>query len=126
MLLLLANGFLPFRYFYTLMELCDKGNLESLHQELNKTGDSFPPSALWSILGDIALRLAHIHARSVAHLDIKPQNIFISGDGVLKIGDFGLATEFGIVQDGLEGDQVCVRVFIRLSCLSIYPNGYPY
>jgi serine/threonine protein kinase len=88
------------------MELCDKGNLDTLHRDLVKSGESFPPSTLWGILGDIATGIAHIHSKNFAHLDIKPQNVFISGDGVLKIGDFGLATEYGIVEDGLEGDQV--------------------
>ena len=32
----------------------------------------------------------HLHANSLVHMDIKPENIFLSEDGVCKLGDFGL------------------------------------
>ncbi|GMH00691.1 hypothetical protein Nepgr_002530 [Nepenthes gracilis] len=38
--------------------------------------------------------LEHCHSRGVLHRDIKGSNLLINNDGVLKIGDFGLATSF--------------------------------
>jgi mitosis inhibitor protein kinase SWE1 len=34
----------------------------------------------------------HIHDSGFIHLDLKPANVFIDWEGVLKIGDFGLAS----------------------------------
>ncbi|KAK4752026.1 hypothetical protein SAY87_020824 [Trapa incisa] len=35
--------------------------------------------------------LEHCHSRGILHRDIKGSNLLVSGDGVLKIGDWGLA-----------------------------------
>lgn len=40
---------------------------------------------------DISAGLADIHARQVAHFDIKPENILLSNDGRAKLCDFGIS-----------------------------------
>ncbi|UMM44484.1 hypothetical protein L5515_019629 [Caenorhabditis briggsae] len=53
--------------------------------------------------------LQHLHSKDIIHLDIKPENLFISANNVLKIGDFGFArsckTDNGdeIMLDGKRG-----------------------
>ena len=39
--------------------------------------------------------LRFIHDAGVIHLDLKPSNILVTGEGRLKIGDFGMATFLG-------------------------------
>ena len=36
------------------------------------------------------------HAQKILHRDLKPQNLLVSKDGVLKLADFGLARASGI------------------------------
>lgn len=39
----------------------------------------------------IARALQYIHVKGIAHLDVKPENIYVK-NGVHKLGDFGCAT----------------------------------
>ena len=47
--------------------------------------------------------LKHIHDLGFIHLDLKPANILITFEGVLKIGDFGMAAKWP-AQPGIEGE----------------------
>jgi len=40
---------------------------------------------------NICLGLAHIHARSVLHRDIKLDNVLLDTDGGVKLCDFGVS-----------------------------------
>jgi serine/threonine protein kinase len=49
------------------------------------------PSEALDIAIQVAQGLSKAHEMSIAHRDIKPANLMITGDGVVKIVDFGLA-----------------------------------
>lgn len=39
----------------------------------------------------ILLAIKHIHERKIIHRDIKCANIFVHKNGMIKLGDFGIA-----------------------------------
>ncbi|KAG6974546.1 hypothetical protein JG687_00000297 [Phytophthora cactorum] len=78
------NGF-----FFLQMELCEGGTLQDFITTRNQ--EVLPESYVWSILRDVASGLKILDEHGLVHLDIKPDNIFITEDGRLKIGDFGMA-----------------------------------
>ncbi|MBI2942587.1 MAG: protein kinase [Candidatus Wallbacteria bacterium] len=43
------------------------------------------------IAGSLADAMAHYHERKLLHRDIKPQNVLLTADGVVKLIDFGIA-----------------------------------
>uniref|UniRef100_A0A0A9WUZ6 Cell division protein kinase 5 n=1 Tax=Lygus hesperus TaxID=30085 RepID=A0A0A9WUZ6_LYGHE len=45
---------------------------------------------------DLLKGVGYCHQRSVLHRDLKPQNLLISREKVLKLADFGLGRAFGI------------------------------
>ena len=42
------------------------------------------------LIGQVLNALRHMHSKNIIHRDIKPQNILLSHDGVIKLIDFGI------------------------------------
>ncbi|KAM3076640.1 mitosis inhibitor protein kinase swe1 [Clarireedia jacksonii] len=89
-------------YLYIQTEFCEEGSLDIFLYQVGRKGrvDDF---RIWKILLEIGHGLKHIHDSGFIHLDIKPANIMITFEGVLKIGDFGMATSWP-VEDAIEGE----------------------
>ena len=86
---------------YIQMELCS-GTLA----QLRRREGPLPEAALLDVLVQLGAGLAFMHAHGLAHLDIKPDNVYTTERGIYKLGDFGLvaaADAQGRVEE--EGDR---------------------
>jgi mitosis inhibitor protein kinase SWE1 len=78
-------------HLYIQTEFCEDGNLRDFSIRHGAKGrlDDF---RIWKILLELSLGVKHIHENGIIHLDLKPANVLIDFEGVLKIADFGLAS----------------------------------
>ena len=79
---------------YIVMELVDGITLK---QYLQKKGALEPDEAL-DFTTQIARALEHAHSKGIIHRDIKPQNIMLLKNGMIKVADFGIAS----LENGIE------------------------
>ncbi|KAL0564073.1 mitosis inhibitor protein kinase swe1 [Marasmius crinis-equi] len=77
---------------YICTELCDWGNLARFLWEYGRAFPRLDEARVWKIIADLSNGLRFIHDSGVIHLDLKPANIFVTGEGRFKIGDFGMAS----------------------------------
>ena len=89
-------------HLYIQTEFCEEGSLDSFLDQVGRKArlDDF---RIWKILLELSRGLKHIHDSGFIHLDLKPANILITFEGVLKIADFGMATRWP-AQPGIEGE----------------------
>ncbi|BCL38312.1 AAA family ATPase [Nostoc sp. MS1] len=106
-------------YQRTLVILLEDFGGESLEQWMHKRPDIFCPMLLPTFLG-LAIAvcdiLGRIHAASVIHKDINPGNIVLNLDtGVVKIIDFGIATQFNRTNPTFKNPHVLEGTLAYLS-----------
>ncbi|KAI3618646.1 other wee protein kinase [Moniliophthora roreri] len=79
-------------YLYICTELCELGNFARFLWEYGRVFPRLDEARVWKIIADLSNGLRFIHDSGVIHLDLKPANIFVTGEGRFKIGDFGMAS----------------------------------
>ncbi len=86
---------------YLVMELLEGRTLRAWMK-----GRPLPVNFLLSVALQTARALAAAHARRVLHGDLKPENVFVTRQGAVKVIDFGLAhfvSEESVARTGLRG-----------------------
>ncbi len=75
--------------YYFVMEFVEG---KTLYDDLSK-GKIFDETEALEIILQLAHALGHAHSLGLIHRDVKPKNIMINKDGVVKLADMGLARE---------------------------------
>eukprot|EP01039_Chlorochromonas_danica_P003691 gene3691-4038_t len=90
---------------YLVLEYVKMGDLVNIlkkRSEMNKDkekdkekgDDSFTPLTdleVWNILRQLIAGIRYLHFQNIVHGDIKPQNLLLGENGILKIADFGIS-----------------------------------
>lgn len=85
------------------MDYAEGGDLKTkIAEQKNKY---FDESQILDWFTQISLAIKHIHDKKILHRDIKSQNVFLSKNGLIKLGDFGIAKS-------LNSTVECAKTFI--------------
>ncbi|KAL8721297.1 MAG: hypothetical protein Q9225_002001 [Loekoesia sp. 1 TL-2023] len=106
-------------HLYIQTEFCEEGSLDLFLDQVGRKArlDDF---RIWKILLELSLvslqstlaasvsltffqGLKHVHDSGFIHLDLKPANILVTFEGVLKIADFGMAARWP-ASPGIDGE----------------------
>uniref|UniRef100_A0A8D2Q7I5 non-specific serine/threonine protein kinase n=1 Tax=Varanus komodoensis TaxID=61221 RepID=A0A8D2Q7I5_VARKO len=95
---------------YIVMDYCEGGDL---FKKINaQKGVLFSEDQIMDWFIQICLALKHVHDRKILHRDIKSQNIFLTKDGTIQLGDFGIAR---VLNSTVELARTCIGTPYYLS-----------
>ena len=75
-------------------EYADGGDLSEKIKERKNKNNNFTESEILDYFTQICLAIKHIHEKKIIHRDLKSGNIFLMKNGLVKLGDFGIAKGF--------------------------------
>ena len=76
-------------WLITVMEYCEGGDLSQLIAR--SRGRYFEESVIASYFAQLTLAIQYIHSKNILHRDLKTQNVFLTKDRRVKLGDFGIS-----------------------------------
>ena len=93
-------------YLNIIMEYCVFSNLRKFIDYHKNNNKPISQNVLNIIISDIISGLNYLHNKNIIHRNLKPENIFIDKKYNVKIGDFGIVSQFDNMSetDYIKGD----------------------
>lgn len=121
----LAEIILEDKSIFMVFDFAEHDLLQIIHYHTHPDRKPIPESTMKSILWQILNGVSYLHQNWVLHRDLKPANIMLSADGLVKIGDLGLARLFSDpLQSFFGGDKVVVTIWYRAPELLLGARHY--
>lgn len=121
----LAETILEDKSIYMVFDFAEHDLLQIIHYHTHPEKKPIPESTVKSVLWQLLNGVSYLHQNWVLHRDLKPANIMVSSNGVVKIGDLGLARLFSNpLQSLFVGDKVVVTIWYRAPELLLGARHY--
>ena len=89
----LYDSYIEGEVLYILMEYAADGSLYSKIQDAAMKKEHFDEPQILRWFVQIALALKHVHDHKILHRDVTAKNVFLTSDGHVKLGDFGISKQ---------------------------------
>ena len=70
---------------YMVLEYAESGDLATLIKQAHQKRQLLGEDRIWELFIPIMRVAAYLHERGIIHRDFKPLNVFITGNGVIKV-----------------------------------------
>lgn len=116
-----VNSYIKHPYLCIITEFCGGGDLDKIINHLGFSS-GLPEDLLvcWLMQTASALNYMHTHSPVVLHRDLKPQNIYVTESGDVRLGDLGLARKLAGPTD-FATSQVGTILYLSPEILSQQP-----
>jgi NIMA (never in mitosis gene a)-related kinase len=100
-------------------ELC-RQDLGKYIKDRAKTGQYWSEAEAWELLRTLVAAFAYMQTHGFAHRDIKVENIFLTAEGIVKVGDFGSSRYIATahIQATLAGSPLYLSPVLKATYLS--------
>ncbi|KAF8844650.1 Pkinase-domain-containing protein [Paxillus ammoniavirescens] len=125
-----------------IMEYGAGGSLEAVGKRIKERGGRIGEGVTGRIAEGVLQGLAYLHSLKTIHRDIKPSNILLTGEGVVRLCDFGVSgelvkslagtftgTSFYMAPERISGKEYSIRADVwstGITLLELVQNHYPF
>jgi NIMA (never in mitosis gene a)-related kinase len=76
------------------MEYCEDGDLAFHIDRFREKNTFIPEKVIINWFLQLIMAVHYLHEKNILHRDLKTTNIFLTANGNIKVGDFGISKVF--------------------------------